>query len=66
MRWYPFKKLNILATFLDIDINSIQVWSDDSLTVGSNDSIEYRVTKARRKHDKLIGSGLGYKIYKSN
>jgi hypothetical protein len=64
LKVYAEIKLDILSSFLSINKEEIQVWSDNSLTIGLNESIEYYVTKGKRKYDKHIGSGLGYKIYR--
>jgi hypothetical protein len=63
--FYPIEKLEALAKFLMIDLDSIQVWSDHSLTIGSADTIEYYVTKGKRKYGELLGRRNGFHIYAS-
>jgi hypothetical protein len=65
LKSYAGIKLDILSSFLSINKEEIKVWSDNSLTIGLNESIEYYATKGKRKYDDLIGTKSGYRIYKS-
>lgn len=66
MNVYEGDKLVALSEFLSIAVSDIHVWSDNSLTIGSEDQVEYYVTKGKRKHDEFIGRQSGYNIYKRN
>lgn len=63
MRFFPNERLKALATFARVDLGCIQVWSDDSLTIGSTDRIEYYVTKRKRTNGHLLGRQDGFYIY---
>ncbi|SFM25501.1 hypothetical protein SAMN03159341_12270 [Paenibacillus sp. 1_12] len=63
MRFFPNEKLEALATFATVDLTSIRVWSDNSMTIGSSDWIEYYVTKRKRTNGHLLGRQDGFYIY---
>ncbi|MGG0940474.1 hypothetical protein ABHN11_31190 [Brevibacillus centrosporus] len=64
MKIYDGDKLEALAAFLKIDVNDLQVWSDDSVTVGGDTSIEYYVRKRRKGNFEYLGKTNGYHIYR--
>ncbi|MFS0558863.1 hypothetical protein [Brevibacillus sp. 179-C9.3 HS] len=63
MKIYDGEKLQALAGYLKIDVD-VQVWSDDSVTVGGNTSIEYYVRKRKRGNREYLGMSKGYHIYR--
>lgn len=63
MNIYDGEKLQALAWFLKINVDDLQVWSDDSVTVGGNTSIEYYVRKRKRGNREYLGMSKGYHIY---
>lgn len=64
LRFYPESKLEALAKHLNVDANELRAWSDDSVTVGNNDNVEYYVSKRTLQREQ-IGTQDGYKIFKS-
>ncbi|GED33521.1 hypothetical protein P9G84_10275 [Brevibacillus centrosporus] len=64
MKIYDGDKLEALAAFLKIDVDDLQVWSDDSVTVGGSTSIEYYVRKRKRGNREYLGMSKGYHIYR--
>jgi hypothetical protein len=63
MKFYPNEKLEALASFAKVDLAYIHVWSDNSLTIGCADWIEYYVTKRKRTKGHLLGRRDGFFIY---
>jgi hypothetical protein len=63
MRAYPSEKLRALVTFTKVDLACIRVWSDNSLTIGCTDWIEYYVMKRKRTNGHLLGRQGGFYIY---
>lgn len=64
MNIYPEENLEALAKFLNIEVTDIHVWSDESLTIGDQDNIEYYVTVDRCTDHEFMGNQDGFNIYK--
>lgn len=62
---YPGTKIDALAAFLEVDADDVQVWSDNSLTVGYDTSTEYWVTTRKKTTRKYLGKMNGFHISKS-
>lgn len=60
---YPQENIDALGNFLGVDPFNIHVWSDDSLTIGDQDWIEYYVTDGTMEDFRLIGTPNGFNIY---
>jgi hypothetical protein len=63
MKDYPIERLEILAKFVKVDLASLMIWSDQSITIGCKDWVEYCVTKRKRKSGHLLGRQDGFYIY---
>lgn len=61
---YPWENQEALAKFLGVEITEIHVWSDDSLTIGDQDNIEYYVTDDTMEDFELVGNQDGFNVYK--
>lgn len=55
----------VLAKFLKVDVALIKVWSDRSMTVGSDTTHDYKVSRSKIEYGVLIGTMDGYSIHKN-
>lgn len=65
LRVYPVEKLEAAAEVLNISVDDLMVWSDDSLTIGTQTDFEYYVFERKtEKYDFMRQASNGYYVYK--
>lgn len=66
LKVYDGDKIDALCEHIGVDPDMLHIWSDNSITIGDNDRVEYYVTKGTRKYDELIGKQNGFNIYRKS
>ena len=68
MNFYDADKLHALCNVLNVVEKDLHVWSDDSVTVGANDTVEYYVVEDSSENDfdaypHLVGTSNMFLVY---